>query len=126
MKYEVKWMSPRQGLQSTQVDALNVFAAQEQVESMYAHIDGYRYISTSPVFNTQRDVQSSNSSPSNNGGGSDDDLSTVIAGVGVTAGFFIALLGLFFLPLGIIAFIVGGLVGWLSWKLAGWLSDRGW
>jgi hypothetical protein len=129
MKFKVSWSSPRQGIQSTNVDALNSFAAQEQVESMYAHIDGFRFISTSPVFE-KKDVESSYNSErsysSSSSSASGDDFSTMIA----SGAFLIAagaiLLGLFTLPLGIGAMLIGGAIGWLGWKLAGWLSDRGW
>jgi hypothetical protein len=131
MKYKVSWNSPRQGIQSTTVDALGPMQAQEQVESMYAHIDGFRLISTSPVFEkkettspkqsyTSTSVQSSSSSSDG------DDFSTIIG----AASFFIAaiaiLFGLFTLPTGIGAMLVGGAIGWLGWKLACFLSDRGW
>lgn len=131
MKYKVDWTSPRQGIQSTTVDALNMSAAREQVESMYAHIDGFKAYCVSPVFEKQecsepQQSYSSDSESYSDGGGSDDDFSTIIAGVAFAAGGFIALLGLFTLPAGIIAMVIGGAVGWIGWKLACWLSDRGW
>jgi hypothetical protein len=131
MKYKVAWSSPRQGIQSTTVDAINVFAAQEQVESMYAHIDGFRLISTSPVFDKKEQPeqqQSYSSTPSNSSssGGDGDDFSTMIGSAAIFAGVIIALFGLFTLPTGIIAMVLGGLVGWLGMKLAFWLSDKGW
>lgn len=131
MKYKVDWTSPRQGIQHTTVDALNMSAAREQVESMYAHIDGFKAYCVSPVFEKQErsEPQQSYSSDSENysdGGGSDDDLSTIIGGGALAAGGFIALFGLFTLPTGIIAMVIGGAVGWIGWKVACWLSDRGW
>jgi hypothetical protein len=131
MKYKVAWSSPRQGIQSTTVDALNTFAAQEQVESMYAHIEGFRFISVSPVFEKkeqpeQQQSYSSVSSNSSSSGGDGDDFSTIIGGAAIFAGVIVALFGLFTLPAGIIAMVLGGLIGWLGMKLAFWLSDRGW
>jgi hypothetical protein len=54
MKYKIDWSSPRQGIQSTTVDAINTFAVREQVESMYAHIDGFSFISVSPIFEKKK------------------------------------------------------------------------
>ena len=130
MKYKVAWNSPRQGIQSTTVDALNTFAAQEQVESMYAHIEGFRLISTSTVFEKkespqpQQSYRSESSYTSSSSG--NDDFSTMIGAGAFALGGFIILFGLFTLPSGIGAMLVGGVIGWLGWKLAGWLSDRGW
>ncbi len=128
MKYKVAWSSPRQGIQSTTVDAINVFAAQEQVESMYAHIDGFRLISTSPVFEKKErsEPEQSYTPESSSSGGDGDDFSTMIGSAAIFAGVIIALFGLFTLPTGIIAMVLGGLVGWLGMKLAFWLSDKGW
>jgi hypothetical protein len=131
MKYKVVWNSPRQGIQSTTVDALGPMQAEEQVESMYAHIDGFRINHVTPVFEKQERSEpqqsySSSSSSESSGGGSDDDFSTMIGGGALAAGFFIALFGLFTLPTGIIAMVIGGAVGWIGWKVACWLSDRGW
>jgi len=128
MKYKVAWSSPRQGIQSTTVDAINTFAAQEQVESIYAHIDGFRFISVTPVFD-KKEPETYDDEPSyteSSSGGDDDDLSTIIGGGALALGGFIALFGLFTLPTGIIAMVVGGAVGWLGWKVACFLSDRGW
>ena len=132
MKYKVSWNSPLQGIQSTTVDALGPMQAQEQVESMYAHIQGFRFISVSPVFEKkeysepQKSYTSEPSQSDFSGGGGDDDFSTMIG----AASFFIAgaafLWGLFTLPSGIGAMLVGGAIGWLGWKLSCWLSDRGW
>jgi hypothetical protein len=131
MKYNVSWNSPRQGIRSTTVDALGPMQAQEQVESMYAHIDGFRINHVSPVFEKKeysKPEQSYNSESSYSGssGGEIDDFSTVIG----TAAFFVGaiafLWGLFTLPSGIGAMLVGGAIGWFGWKLACWLSDRGW
>lgn len=130
MKFKVAWTSPRQGIQSTTVDALNTFAAQEQVESMYAHIDGFRLISTSPVFEKKErsEPQQSYSSESsyNSSSGSDDDFSASIGGAGLFVAGCLILFGLFTLPTGIGAMLLGGVIGWLSWKVACWLGDRGW
>jgi hypothetical protein len=130
MKYKVSWNSPRQGIQSTTVDALGPMQAQEQVESMYAHIDGFRLISTSPVFEKKEQPEQqqfySSESSNNDSSGGVDSFSTLIG----AASFFIAaiaiLFGLFTLPTGIGAMLVGGAIGWLGWKLACFLSDRGW
>jgi hypothetical protein len=131
MKYKVAWNSPRQGIQSTTVDALNTFAAQEQVESMYAHIDGFRVISISPVFEKNESPQPQQyyrpeSSYSGSVSSGSEEFSTMVGG----AAFFVAgvafLWGLFTLPSGIVAMILGGAIGWLGWKLSCWLSDRGW
>jgi hypothetical protein len=127
MKYQVNWNSPIQGIQSTKVDALNPFAAREQVKSMYAHIDGFNIISISPVFekNESYQPQSSYTSEPSSSGGS-DDFSAIIGGGAFAAGLFIALFGLFTLPTGIVAMVIGGAVGWIGWKVACWLGDRGW
>ena len=127
MKFEVKWTANNQGIESDYVDSLNNFGARSQVESMRGNMPGFRIIGVHGVRETYDNNSHSTPTTSNaQSHDSDDELSAIVAGVGVTAGFFIALFGLFFLPSGIIAFIVGGLVGWLGWKLAGWLSDRGW
>jgi hypothetical protein len=129
MKYKVAWSSPRQGICSTTVDALGPMQAQEQVESMYAHIDGFRFISTSPVFDKKEPESYDDDyepSYSESSGGDDDDFSTGIASVGLLVGGCVILFGLFTLPTGIGAMLLGGAIGWLSWKLACWLSDRGW
>lgn len=129
MKYKVDWTSPRQGIQHTIVDAISLTAAKEQVESMYAHIEGFKAYCVSPVFEKQEysePEQSYSSSSESSSGGSGDDFSTMIGGGALAAGFFIALFGLFTLPTGIVAMVIGGAVGWIGWKVACWLSDRGW
>ena len=129
MKYKVDWSSPRQGIRSTTVDALGPMQAEEQVNSMYAHVEGFRSFCVSPVFEKEErsePQQSYHSSSESSGGGDADDFSTMIGGGALAAGFFIALFGLFTLPTGIVAMIIGGAVGWIGWKVACWLSDRGW
>lgn len=129
MKYKIVWNSPLQGSQSTIVDAINTFAAREQFNSMYGEIKGLNVVSISPVFEKKEHLepqQSYNYSSESSGGGSGDDFSTIIGGGAIALGFFIALFGLFTLPVGIIAMVIGGGVGWIGWKLACWLSDRGW
>ena len=129
MKYKVSWNSPRQGIQSTTVEALGPMQAQEQVESMYAHIEGFRINHVSPVFENKKysePEESYSSSYESSGGGDADDFSTMIGGAALAAGGFIILFGLFTLPTGIGAMIIGGAIGWVGWKVACWLSDRGW
>lgn len=129
MKYKVDWSSPRQGIRSTTVDALGPMQAEEQVNSMYAHVEGFKTFCVSPVFDKEEysePEQSYSSSSESSSGGSGDDFSTMIGGGALAAGFFIALFGLFTLPTGIIAMVIGGAVGWIGWKVACWLSDRGW
>jgi hypothetical protein len=127
MKFKIAWSSPIQGIQYTTVDALNTFAAREQVESMYSQIDNFSIISIAPVFEKQEYSEPVESySSGSSGGGMVDDFSTMIGGGAIAAGFFIALFGLFTLPTGIIAMVIGGAVGWIGWKVACWLSDRGW
>jgi len=129
MKYKVDWSSPRQGIRSTTVEALGPMQAQEQVESMYAHIEGFRINHVSPVFEKKEYSEPEESySPSyeSSGGGDADDFSTMIGGAALAGGFFVALYGLFTLPTGIIAMVIGGAIGWVGWKVACWLSDRGW
>ena len=130
MKYKVAWSSPRQGIQSTTVDALGIMQAREQVESMYAHIDGFNFISASPVFEKQKTYESYGQQPIKvelvESSGSDDDLSAGIGGAGLFVAACFILFGLFTLPTGIGAMLLGGAIGWLSWKLACWLGDRGW
>jgi hypothetical protein len=129
MKYKVAWSSPRQGIKSTTVDALGPMQAQEQVESMYAHIEGFSFISVSPVFEKKEysePEQSYSSESSYSESDSDDDISVGIATVGIFAAGGFILFGLFTLPSGIGAMLLGGAIGWLSWKLGCWLSDRGW
>jgi divalent metal cation (Fe/Co/Zn/Cd) transporter len=129
MKYKVAWNSPRQGIRSTEVDALNAFAAQEQVESMYAHVDGFRIIHTTPVFEKKeysKPEQSYSSESSSDGGIDFDSVSEFVATVGIMGGILVALFGLFTLPAGIIAMVIGGGIGWLGWKLGCWMQDKGW
>lgn len=129
MKYKVSWNSPRQGIQSTEVDALNSFAAQEQVESMYAHIDGFRINHVTPVFEKKEysKPEESRSSQSSDDGGIDfDSVSEFVATAAIMAGGLVALFGLFTLPAGIIAMVIGGGIGWLGWKLGCWMQDKGW
>ena len=130
MKYKVSWNSPRQGICSTTVDALGPMQAQEQVESMYAHIDGFRINHVSPVFEKKEysePQQSYSSEPSyNESSSSDDDFSVMIGGGAFALGGVIILFGLFTLPSGIGAMLLGGAIGWLGWKVSCWLSDRGW
>jgi hypothetical protein len=131
MKYKVEWTSPRQGIQSTTVDALNLTAAKEQVESMFTHIEGFNVFCVSPVFEKKESLQPqqsyrSESSYSGSDNSGSDEFSTIVG----TAAFFVAgaafLWGLFTLPTGIGAMLVGGAIGWFGWKLACWLSDKGW
>lgn len=127
MKFKVNWSSPHQGIQKTTIDAINPFAAREQIKSMYAHIDGFNIISISPISDKKESNQSQSSYTSqSSSGGSSSELSSVIGGGAFAVGFFIALFGLFTLPTGILAMIIGGAVGWVGWKVACWLSDRGW
>ena len=131
MKFKIAWSSPRQGIQSTTVDALNSFAAQEQVESIYAHIEGFRFISTTPVFDKQESYETepswkSDSSSYVSSDDGDESIGAGIAGVGLLVGGCIILWGMMTLPAGIGAMIIGGGIGWLSWKLGFWVSDRGW
>jgi hypothetical protein len=129
MKYKVDWNSPRQGIRSTTVDALGPMQAEEQVESMYAHVDGFRINCVSPVFEKEEYSEpetSYNSDSSSSSGGEADDPSVMIATVGILGGIAVALYGLFTLPVGIIAMVIGGAIGWIGWKAGCWLSDRGW
>lgn len=128
MKYKVDWTSPRQGIRSTTVDAIGPMQAEEQVSSMYAHIEGFKAYCVSPVFDKQKSSESQQSySPSyESSGGSGDDFSATIAGVGFLVGGCLILFGMFSLPSGVLAMLLGGAVGFLSWKIACWLSDRGW
>ena len=129
MKYKVDWISPRQGYISTTVDALGPMQAEEQVESMYAHIDGFRVNCVSPVFEKEEysePEESYGSEYSGSTGGDVDDFSVMIASVGVLGGIAIGLYGLFTLPNGIVAMVIGGAIGWIGWKIGCWLSDRGW
>ena len=129
MKYKVDWNSPRQGIRSTTVDALGPMQAEEQVESMYAHVDGFRINCVSPVFEKEEYSEpetSYNSDSSSSSGGETDDPSVMIATVGILGGIAVALYGLFTLPVGIIAMVIGGAIGWIGWKAGCWLSDRGW
>jgi hypothetical protein len=130
MKYKVVWNSPRQGIQSTTVDALGPMQAEEQVESMYAHIDGFRINHVTPVFEKQTTHVSYGQQPIKvelvESSGSDDDFSASIGGAGLFVAGCLILFGLFTLPSGIGAMLLGGAVGWLSWKVSCWLSDRGW
>lgn len=129
MKYKVAWSSPRQGIKSTTVDALGPMQAQEQVESMYAHIEGFSFISASPVFEKKEysePEQSYDSESSYSESDGDDDFSVSIGGAGLFVAACFILFGLFTLPTGIGAMLLGGAIGWLSWKVACWLGDRGW
>lgn len=129
MKHKVAWSSPSQGIQSTEVEALNAFAAREQVESMYAHVKGFNVIYTTPVFEkkeSQEPEQSYDSSSSSDDGISFDSVSEFVATAAIMAGGFVALFGLFTLPAGILAMILGGGIGWLGWKAGCWLQDKGW
>jgi hypothetical protein len=130
MKYKVVWNSPRQGIQSTTVDALGPMQAEEQVESMYAHIDGFRINHVSPVFEkkeySEPEQSYSSESSYSESSSSDDDFSASIGGAGLFVAACLILFGLFTLPSGIGAMLLGGAVGWLSWKMACWLGDRGW
>jgi len=129
MKYKVSWNSPRQGIQSTEVDALGPMQAQEQVESMYAGVDGFRINHVTPVFDKKEysEPSQSRSSQSSDDGGIDfDSVSEFVATVGIMGGILVALFGLFTLPAGIIAMVIGGGIGWLGWKLGCWMQDKGW
>ena len=129
MKYKVSWNSPRQGIQSTEVDALGPMQAQEQVESMYAGVDGFRINHVTPVFDKKEysePSQSRSSQSSDDGGIYFDSVSEFVATVGIMGGILVALFGLFTLPAGIIAMVIGGGLGWLGWKLGCWMQDKGW
>lgn len=131
MKYKITWMSPTQGINSTEVEALNMTAAADQVKSMYSQIDGFKVVTVSPVFEKKEYSQPQESYSSNQAsqsGGSEgfDSVSSAVGSVAFAAGGIIALVGLFTLPVGIVAMVIGGAVGWLGWKLACWLDDRGW
>lgn len=130
MKYKVDWSSPRQGIQSTMVDALNMTAAKEQVDSMYAHIDGFKVFCVSPVFEKEKTYQSYEQQPikvqlvESSDVGSDDDISATIAAGFIVVGGILILLGMFSLPVGIFAMILGGGLGWLGWKIGCWMNDK--
>lgn len=131
MKYKVVWNSPRQGIRSTEVDALGIMQAQEQVESMYADIEGFRINHVAPVFEKRESYEpepswQSDSSSYTSSGDGDESIGAGIAGVGLLVGGCIILWGMMTLPAGIGAMIIGGGIGWLSWKLGCWVSDRGW
>lgn len=131
MKYKITWMSPTQGINSTEVEALNMTAAADQVKSMYSQIDGFKVVTVSPVFEKKEYSQPQESYSSNQAsqsGGSEgfDSFSSAVGSIAFAAGGIIALFGLFTLPVGIVAMVIGGAVGWLGWKLACWLDDRGW
>ncbi len=132
MRFKVDWTSPKQGIRSTTVEAINMTAAKEQVESMYAGIEGFNAFCISPVFDNfkpskHQQEQESRTIPNSTSEGSDDEsLSTSIGGLAITLGAAIALLGLLTMPLGIFAILAGSAVGWLGMKLAFWLGDRGW
>jgi len=129
MKYKVSWNSPRQGIQSTEVDALGPMQAQEQVESMYAGVDGFRINHVTPLFYKKEysEPSQSHSSQSSDDGGIDfDSVSEFVATAAIMAGGLVALFGLFTLPAGIIAMVIGGGLGWLGWKLGCWMQDKGW
>ena len=101
MKYKVDWSSPRQGIQSTMVDALNMTAAKEQVDSMYAHIDGFKVFCVSPVFEKEKTYQSYEQQPikvqlvESSDVGSDDDISATIAAGFIIVGGILILLGMY-------------------------------
>jgi len=130
MKYKVDWSSPRQGIQSTMVDALNMTAAKEQVDSMYAHIDGFKVFCVSPVFEKEKTYQSYEQQPikvqlvESSDVGSDDDISATIAAGFIIVGGILIFLGMFNLPVGIFAMILGGGLGWLGWKIGCWMNDK--
>lgn len=131
MKYKVDWTTPTQGNRSTTVDALTLSTAQEQVESMYRNLKGFRVVCVSPVFEKNEYQESetySESYQSEEHSSSPDDfnLSTIVGTAGICMGAFIALVGLFTLPGGIIALVIGGFIGWSGMKLGFWISDRGW
>lgn len=127
MKYKVAWSSPRQGVMSTTVDAINIGTAQEQVKSMYSDIDGFGVISTSPVFDDgEEESYDDQHSSDESSRGDGDSFSTMVGSASIFVGAIVALFGLFILPAGIIAMIIGGSIGWLGMKLGFWLSDRGW
>ena len=129
MKYKVVWNSPLQGIQSTEVDAIGLMQAQEQVESMYAHIDGFRINHVTPVFEKQKSTNVGLQEPLKVelvSSGGDEDFSAGVAGVGFLIAGCAILWGMCTLPAGIGAMLLGGGIGWLSWKLACWLSDKGW
>jgi hypothetical protein len=132
MKFKVDWTSPKQGICSTTVEALNMGAAKEQVESMYAGIKGFKAFCISPVFDNPKhaDTQSlqkqcviENSTSHVN---EDDCLSTSIGGLAITIGAAKILIGLVTLPTGLVGIVAGVTIGWLGMQLAYWLSDRGW
>jgi hypothetical protein len=132
MKFKVDWTSPKQGIRSTTVEAINMGAAREQVESMYAGIEGFNAFCISPVFDKikpselQQGQKSSITRSPTSEGSDDEFLSTSIGGLAIALGAACALLGLLTMPLGIFAILAGAAVGWLGMKLAFWLGERGW
>lgn len=118
--YEVSWTSPTQGAVRTEVSALNTFAAREQVESMYAHVDGFSVVYVKPVTEEVSYVRENNyTQPSHYEAGSGFDSWGEFVGTCIMlVAMAIILYGLFTLPNGLLFLILGALLAWVAIKVA--------
>lgn len=131
MKFKACWSSPVQGIQYTEIDAINAVAAKQQMESLYGNIPGFSIAYVSCVMDEKKypeNSQFTHNTISNVDEDFDDDTPlSVFVGTGfVLVGIIIAFLGLFNLPQGLIALIIGGGLGFLGMKITFWMNDRGW
>jgi len=121
--YEVNWTSPTQGVVRTEVSALNTFAAREQVESMYAHVDGFSVVYVKPVTEEVSYVRENNytqpdQSSYYEAGSGFDSWGEFVGTCIMLVAMAIILYGLFTLPNGLLFFILGAFLAWVAIKVA--------
>lgn len=127
MNYTIRWSAPKQGTVSTEIDAINSFAAREQFNSLYSEIDGISVISVTPTFKSEELHRlQSESVTEREVSGYDRDISFGILMFGLFGALILIAYGAFTAPGGIITMIIGGGLGFLTYKFADALATKGW
>lgn len=127
MNYTIRWSAPKQGTKSTEIDAINAFAAREQFNSLYSEVEGINVISVTPTFKSEELHRlQSESVTESEVGDYDRDISFGILMFGSFGALILIAYGVFTAPGGIITMIIGGGLGFLTYKFADALATKGW